>query len=364
MNYSILHVITTIDLGGAEKQLLTLATCQSEKGFDVEVIFLKNSPTLIQDFLVAGVRVDSTFAKLGFFRQCIKLRRKKVQEGVVIHAHLPRAEILCALSLESRSFIVTRHNSEAFFPNGPVQLSKLLSRFVLKRAFALISISKAVTSYLKSSREMSESIENYVIPYGLKSTSVLPKGKKHYRTVPIQIGTVSRLVPQKNLPLLLGALKELNSIRSSHFELTILGTGPLERELRLMSVALGIENVVSWRGQTRDVMSFYRSLDIFVLPSDYEGFGLVLLEAMSQGIPVIARRISAIPEVMGDNHPGLVDSSDPLEMAKKIEEFTNNNIVLNCLEYQYKQLQKFSIGVTQAAHENIYLKLLMRSKRV
>ena len=74
-------------------------------------------------------------------------------------------------------------------------------------------------------------------------------------------------------------------------------------------------------------MSFYRSLDIFVLPSDYEGFGLVVLESMSQGIPVIARRISAIPEVMGENHPGLVDSSNPLEMAKKIEEFTNNNVV-------------------------------------
>ena len=111
MNYSILHVITTIDLGGAEKQLLTLATCQREKGFDVEVVFLKDKPTLLQDFLKVGVKVDSSFSGLGFLRQVLKLKQRKIQENLVVHAHLPRDELLCALSLRQESFIVTRHNS-------------------------------------------------------------------------------------------------------------------------------------------------------------------------------------------------------------------------------------------------------------
>ena len=74
MSYSILHVITTIDLGGAEKQLLTLATYQREKGFDVEVVFSKDKPTLLQDFLKVGVKVDSSFAELRFLRQVLKLK--------------------------------------------------------------------------------------------------------------------------------------------------------------------------------------------------------------------------------------------------------------------------------------------------
>ena len=213
MNYSILHVITTIDLGGAEKQLLTLASCQREKGFDVEVVFLKDKPTLLQDFLKSGVKVDLSFVGLGFLRQVLKLKRGKSQENLVVHAHLPRAELLCALSLRQESFIVTRHNSEAFFPKGSAKLSKLLSRFVLKRAFASISISKAVADYLKKSGEMSNLEINHIVYYGLKNTSVYQKEKTEAQSRPTQLGTVSRLVPQKNLPLLLSALKELNSLR-------------------------------------------------------------------------------------------------------------------------------------------------------
>lgn len=359
MNHSILHVITTIELGGAEKQLLTLAACQREAGFDVEVLFLKDNPTLLQDFLEKGVKVDLTFAKLGFLRQFLKLKGRKSQENLVVHAHLPRAELLCALSLKPKSFIVTRHNSEAFFPAGPAKLSRLLSRFVLKKAFASISISKAVASYLESSGEMSYSLDNHVIYYGLEDNFVSTKEKPATQSQVIQLGTVSRLVTQKNIPLLLRVLKDLNSQDSSRYQLTIVGSGPLKRELESLSETLGVKEAVCWKGQLQDTASFYRSLDFFVFTSDYEGFGLVLLEAMSQGIPVIARRISAIPEVLGDSHPGLVDSGNSLDFARKICDVSDNCVKLNnYLEYQALQLKNFSIKRTQKAHELLYSRLL------
>jgi glycosyltransferase involved in cell wall biosynthesis len=363
VNHSILHVITTIDLGGAEKQLLTLAACQSEAGFNVEVIFLKDKPTLLEGFLELGVKVDLDFAQLGFWKQCLKLKRRESQENCVVHAHLPRAELLCALALKPKRFIVTRHNSESFFPKGPTELSKLLSRFVLKRSFASISISKAVTNYLKTSGEMSGKQKNHVIYYGIKETSVSPRSNLGLVSGPIQVGTVSRLVPQKNLPLLLGALKELNSQESPEFNLTIVGSGPLKTELQSLSVDLGIEELVKWKGQLQEVLPFYRSLDIFVLPSDYEGFGLVLLEAMSQGIPVIARRISAIPEVMGEEHPGLVDSISPVDLALKIRTLTSDQDALrSCLNYQAQRLLEFPIEKSQREHENLYSSLLDQTR--
>ena len=364
MNRSILHVITTIDLGGAEKQLLTLAACQSEAGFNVEIIFLKDKPTLLQEFLELGVRVDLDFAPLGFLKQCLKLRRKKFQENCVIHAHLPRAELLCAFAIKPKRFIVTRHNSEPFFPKGPAVLSKLLSRFVLKRSFASISISKAVANYLETSGEIRFMQNNHVIYYGIKDTSISPRRNLGSVSGPIQIGTVSRLVPQKNLPLLLGALKELSSQKSHRFNLTIVGSGPLKTELRSLSVNLGIENMVKWKGQLSEIVPFYRSLDIFVLPSNYEGFGLVLLEAMSQGIPVIARRVSAIPEVMGEEHPGLLDSSNPIDLAKKIRELSVDRILIKtCLDYQAQRLKLFSIDKTLSAHNRLYFSLIEENKQ-
>jgi glycosyltransferase involved in cell wall biosynthesis len=363
MNHTILHIITTIDLGGAEKQLLTLAACQKKAGFDVEVIFLKDKPALLQDFLRLGVKVDLDFAQFGFLKQRLKLKRREFQENSVVHAHLPRAELLCALALKRQCFIVTRHNSEAFFPKGPTTLSKLLSRFVLKRSFASISISKAVANYLKISGEMSSKQNNHVIYYGLTETSVSPRSNLGIVARPIQIGTVSRLVPQKNLPLLLRALREINSQESPGFHLTIVGSGPLKKELQSLSADLGIEELITWKGQLQEVIPFYHSLDVFVLPSDYEGFGLVLLEAMSQGIPVIARRISAIPEVMGEKHPGLFDSTNPFDLALKIQTLTSNqNALRNCLQYQAQRLEEFPIEKSQREHERIYLRLLEQIK--
>ena len=363
MNHSILHVITTIDLGGAEKQLLTLAACQKEAGFDVEVIFLKDKPTLLQDFLGQSIKVDLDFAQLGFLKQWLKLKRRKFQENSVVHAHLPRAELLCALSLKPKSFIVTRHNSEAFFPKCPAKLSKLLSRFVLRRSFASISISKAVANYLKTSGEMSGKQNNHVIYYGIKDTAVSSKSYPGVASGPILIGTVSRLVPQKNIPLLLGALKELNSQASPEFNLIIVGSGHLETKLQSLSADLGIEKMVTWKGQLQEVLSFYRSLDVFVLPSDYEGFGLVLLEAMSQEVPVIARRISAIPEVMGEKHPGLIDSTNPLDLALKIQELVfDQDALRSYLQYQARRLGEFPIEKSQREHESLYLRLLKQTK--
>jgi glycosyltransferase involved in cell wall biosynthesis len=104
-------------------------------------------------------------------------------------------------------------------------------------------------------------------------------------------------------------------------------------------------------------------LDIFVLPSNYEGFGLVLLEAMSQGIPVIARRISAIPEVIGEEHPGLVDSISPVDLALKIRILTSDQDALrSCLNYQAQRLLEFPIEKSQREHERIYTSLLKQTK--
>jgi glycosyltransferase involved in cell wall biosynthesis len=158
-------------------------------------------------------------------------------------------------------------------------------------------------------------------------------------------------------------LKELNSVNSSRFELAVMGTGPLEKELQSIAIGLGVEKTVTWKGQSKDILAFYNSLDVFILPSDYEGFGLVLLEAMSQGIPVVARRISAIPEVMGELHPGLVNSDKPIDLANKIREILGNKEILKqCLKYQAMRLQEFSIDRTQIAHERLYSSLLEQRK--
>lgn len=359
MSVFVTHVITTINLGGAEKQLLLLAAQQKKQGCAVEIIFLKDRPALLNEFISKEIKVDTTFSTVSFMRQIFKLRKKRSTEGVIYHAHLPRAELLCALALKSRSFIVTRHNSEPFFPKAPQIISRFLSRAVLGKAFASISISRAVSDYLEKSQEMANSRNNFIIHYGLESTRITSAQKQFSNTNFFQVGTVARLSPQKNLPLLLESIRIFNQNNLKKCHLTIVGTGPLRDELNLLAVRLGIQKYVTWRGEIRDVETFYRSLDVFVLSSDYEGFGLVLLEAMFQGIPVVARKISAIPEVLGENHPGMLESDNPRELASRIKDFLTNKALINtCLVYQSSQIKNFSIQKTHLAHLEVYYQFL------
>lgn len=363
MTIHVIHVITTIDLGGAEKQLLTLATRQKLSGLDVEIIFLKDEPRLREQFLAIGVMVNTEFYKCSFFHQIIKLLSMRSKDGIVFHAHLPRAELLCALSLKRNSFIVSRHNAETFFPSKSKLFSKMLSRFVLRRAFAIISISEAVLLFLRESSELGRRTRTKVIPYGIK----LSRNKSLKKYMPnsdcIKLGTVSRLVKQKNIPLLLNSVQKLIVVQKYKWSLEIVGVGPLSDELQLLSSELGIQKSVVWLGQTHNIEDFYRTLDVFVLTSDYEGFGLVLLEAMNAGVPVIARNISAIPEVLGFNHPGLINSDDPGDFAARVLKLIETpESYRDYLRYQSKQLRRFSIEKTEIAHRDIYGELLTEQK--
>lgn len=361
MNLSVTHVITTIGLGGAEKQLLSLVECQKNLGAKVQIIYLKDYPSLLPKLKNVGIEVSSDFSKLSFFRQIIKLRKISKQRNMIFHAHLPRSEILCAFALSKRSFVVTRHNAEPFFPKAPRIISRLLSKFVLHRAFTCIAISQAVANYIEQSREIPKTTTRELIYYGITSSRASEKNAKATRQ-PLQIGTIARLVSQKNIPMLLKATQLLNFERGLDFHLTITGQGPLREYLRSISSDLGIDRVITWKEDISDVAELYANLNLFVLPSNYEGFGLVLLEAMSYGVPVVARRISAIPEVLGENHPGLIESDSPTELAYKMRELlTNSTAIRKCLKIQSQRLPMFSIDQATKEHNRVYKRLMVEN---
>ena len=362
MSLSIVHVITTIELGGAEKQLLVLAESQKIEVENVEVLYLKGKPSLLEEFRQAQIEVSTKFSELNFFQQVLELKRRSRNSQSIFHAHLPRSELLCALALKSKSFVVTRHNTVAFFPNAPKFISRLLSRFVLKRASACIAISQAVSDYLQDTRELAKSTKVFIIHYGLKNT-IINKSQKVQTLAhrKYKIGTMARLVPQKNISLLLGAIQLLGTEDSSEFHLIIAGDGPLKDQLYSLSIKLGIETRVTWKGKISHVEEFYKEIDLFALSSNYEGFGLVLLEAMSYGVPVVARRISAIPEALGTNHPGLIESSSSEELAFRMKEFLlNSKARERCLDFQEHQLSNFSIKKTALYHKWVYKNLSER----
>ena len=119
------------------------------------------------------------------------------------------------------------------------------------------------------------------------------------------IGHVAQFVPVKGQAILLDAFAR---VARSHPEalLVMVGDGPLRDELEAHARTLGIESRVRWLGMRRDTSDIYATMDLFVLSSLSEGFGLVVLEAMLAGVPVVATAVGGVPDLLDSGRCGMI----------------------------------------------------------
>jgi glycosyltransferase involved in cell wall biosynthesis len=120
------------------------------------------------------------------------------------------------------------------------------------------------------------------------------------------IGTIARLVPQKALHVLLASFARYRAIGRRRARLVVVGHGPLLKELKETALRLDLSDAVVWAGFREDIPSLMNAFDVFSLSSTYEGFGLVLLEAMAAKRAIVATAVSAIPEIVQDGQTGLL----------------------------------------------------------
>ena len=139
------------------------------------------------------------------------------------------------------------------------------------------------------------------------------------------LSTVSYLRPIKNPQIIIEACGVLAQ-RGLRAHLIVAGDGEMLEELKQLSHKLGIADRVHWLGLLPDPVSVLQASDIFLLATVGEAFGLALAEAMACGVPVVASRAGAIPEVIKDGETGLlVDPMDPVALADGIEKLGRNH---------------------------------------
>jgi glycosyltransferase involved in cell wall biosynthesis len=348
------HLITTIERGGAEKQLLTLASEQVQSGLKVEVFFLKGKPDLKNEFEESGVEVNNLLVGKSFLKQIFLLSKHLRKNPSPVHAHLPKSEL-------NKNFIFSRHNAEPFWPSGPRIISNLLSKYVCKRASQGVAISNAVKSYLIKRGEIPASYTIDVVYYGFQKnistnaaglgliTNIMNGQRSNYK-----IGTIGRLVPQKDYPTLLSAFS--NVLKSApNTDLYVVGEGYLQKDLIELSKTLDVDGKVYWLGKTEYIKEFLSKIDLFILPSKYEGFGLVLLEAMVAKKPIIAANNSAIPEVLGKTYEGLFATGDANTLAQQIKTaISDDNFSKRLVNSYSSQLNSFDPSEMNRNVKNVY----------
>ena len=349
----IIHLITTIEFGGAEKQLLILARNQIKQGLNVEVFYLKGKPELKTKFEDVGVKVNSLLIDRPFIFQVTKFRKFIRKNKIPVHTHLPQAELVAALACKKKYFIISRHNFEPFWPNKPKLVSVLLSRFVTSRASGAIAISSAIRNYLLKTKEISKDFRVSVIHYGFEyEVDDLPNQRRLTNeilnsTKSFKLGTIGRLVPGKNYPTMLKAVSMIVDIFPA-VKFFIVGGGSSEHALIKMCKDLKIEDNVIWLGRTEHIREFLSKIDLFIFASKGEGFGLVLLEAMLANKPILAANNSAIPEVLGSNYKGFFSTDDYKLLSDKIIELITDQAKSDSLVSEYKDQIKLFEPVVMA----------------
>lgn len=333
----IIHIITTINRGGAENHLLGLVKEQVNKNWQIKVAFLKGAGYWQSAFEGLGVEViPLKLNRYGDIKPIYKLRHLiQSYNPDIVHAHMPPAELytriaLIGISHKELPMVCSKHNDEPFFKGMG---HKVLGKWVAKRANKIIAISDAVNRYICGNGLGCDSKKVITIHYGIDSTQ--------YENVDIDciraarkswgvgddayvIGTVARLAPQKAIHVLLEGYAIYLKNAAHPSKLVIVGEGPLASELKSISTRLGIEDHVIWAGLREDIPVVMNAYDLFALTSVYEGFGLVLLEAMASAKPVVASCVSAIPEIVEDNISGiLVPSNRPELFADAFKFFEN-----------------------------------------
>jgi glycosyltransferase involved in cell wall biosynthesis len=169
------------------------------------------------------------------------------------------------------------------------------------------------------------------------------------------MGTVARLSPQKDLFTLIRILEKLLEANEKS-RLVIIGDGQQKERLLDFASDLGVADKIYWLGRRDSIRSHIRLFDVFVLTSLYEGFGLVLLEAMQSQVPVVASNNSAIPEVLGVDFPGLCKTGEANDFVEKIHAIESDAFRKNLLSLQSGRLALFDPARMSQTIDVVYLR--------
>lgn len=360
-----LHVITTASIGGAERHLLELMKLLPKDRFEITLAFFKEEAhearSLVPDFRATGIRVVDLRMKSGLDpRPLWRLLRLVVRfRPDIVHTHLYRADIAgttIARLLRVPVVVASVHNLDL---ETNYQRIKPMVLSAYRRASGVIAISHAVRRQLIESYGLQES-QVRTIHYGLDTNDwPAPDRSQNQDAV---LGTVGRLAYQKGYDVLLSALSKV-SVALPSIHLRIIGHDDegLRRKLEDQAKDLNVVRHVAFEGFSDSIRRELLDMDVFVLASRWEGFGLVLLEAMAAGLPVVATKVGPIPEIcLEDVTALLVPPNDAEALADALQRLAVDTELRTRLGAAGRQrfLESFSSSVTAKKTISVYEELL------
>ncbi|WP_269798263.1 glycosyltransferase family 4 protein [Streptococcus sp. SM5] len=353
---NILHISRTMDIGGAERIVYQLATDLKDEFDQVHVASTgglwedKLAENGIQHHRILDVDSKQPATVLKILASLSKIIKEN--EIILVHTHHRMAAFYIRL-LQMRHpkliHVYTAHN--VFKDKLP------LYGFALKNAKS-VAVGEAVNKNLKEDVGITDSrvIYNGVV---LKETDDQVDEIISYGG--IKLGCVARLSEQKGLTYLLDAISLLTI---KDIRLFIVGDGELRNELENKVKELHLQDSVTFLGYRKDIVECINSFDFCVLPSVFEGFGLVAIEAFMNSKTLVATDIPGLNEVVTNKNGILVPAKDPAALASAIDKLAMDATLRQELASQAKKdyENKFSYPLFLENYRELYRELKGESK--
>lgn len=272
----------------------------------------------------------------------------------IVHAHwlIPQGIIQ---SLFKKPFVVTGHGGDVTSLNHG--LIRLLKKRCIRKAKTVTVVSEALKREVLLIEQRSEV---KVISMGCNTEKFGEKNhidnyfKQDNKKVVLFVG---RLAEKKGVKYLIEAVRNLD------VKLVIVGEGPLESELKKQAKSQGNKVVFLGAKSHEQLITIYASADLFIAPSivandgDMEGFGLVMLEAMASGLPVIASDSGGISDVIKDGFNGILfEEKNVKQLESKINELLKNDILYKELHIHAQEVAaQFDYKIIAQKYEKILL---------
>jgi len=289
-------------------------------------------------------------------RPVFSLRRLIRREGYdIVHFHTKRAH---ALSLwlgrlhPGIRYVVTRRM------DYPVRRNRYVDFLYNRRVDGVVAISRKIADLLAEGGVRREKIR--LIPSGIDAAPFPARSAEEPGRVPLIVGTVAVLEERKGHLFLLEAAALLKQ-QDHPLRYRCAGEGSQRQTLERSALSLGVGGDVEFAGFVGDIPGFLSSIDVFVLPSLYEGLGVSVLEAMAAGLPVVASRAGGLPEIVDDGVTGLlVPPGDAQALAGAIAALISRPALAREMGARGRErvLRHFTIEQTARRNEDYYYDLL------
>lgn len=316
--------INTKTWGGGEKWHFETACALKNKGHNITLLAYAGKE-LFRKSQAAGIStIPVNVSNLSFLNPFRLLRlfflfRREKPDIVLLNSSSDIKTSGVAARLAGIRHVVFRRGSA--IPVRNTLLNRLLYRHVITHIIANSEETKRTILQHNNRLFPADKISVIYNGINLSQLDTLPPYKLYQKIdEELVIGNMGRMVTQKGQQYLIEMARILSK-KGVRFKILIAGSGQLEDSLKQMTIESGVEDKIVFLGFIENTKAFMESIDIFALPSVWEGFGYVLVEAMACRKPVVAFQVSSNPEIIADSVTGfLVATGNVNEFCIKLEE--------------------------------------------